>query len=100
MNYRWYAVRCCCTPTKILGFLKLPLTTQEGNARVRTGDGNYADVKLKEISQIRCALPERYSRFQYHPPLSSYEKELAVYGEDRPIEFWRSFPDFMEVRGG
>lgn len=87
---RWYAVRCCCTPKKIFGFLPL---SGDLNADLRRGtyivvdiDGNPINIRLEKMSSISCSDID-----------IDMENELAIYSEDRPIELWRRLKNFVEV---
>lgn len=77
-----YEVRCCCTPEKVLGYLKW--RSQSAHQTLACSDGSMEVVSLKIISLMEDGMP-----------VSRY----AVYSEDRPIEFWRKLRDFREVRG-
>lgn len=86
-----YAVRCCCQPRKIFGYLELPAGLRHGDRvpiyrPVRTPllaafDGP-AIVNSCEYVELRI-LGHRDGR-----------RELAVYSDDRPEEFWRDLPNF------
>lgn len=100
-EWQWYAVRCCCTPTKIFGFLRLPaehqthylvrekikvrplLSSLPLNDEIANAVDNrprFHDVRLKSLSSLGT-------------------DEIAIYSEDRPIEFWRNIEGFIEVEG-
>lgn len=96
-GYAWYPVRCCCQPTKLLGFLRLP---EDNKQRVMGADGRSYPVELKTMRKPRF----RSFDFMAMPPGShvadigfSHDEELAVYSEDRGVEFWRGIPDFVEA---
>lgn len=84
-------VRCCCRPQKILGTLEiddLHLSFTVAIARpISTGP----------------TWPREWVAFDYHRiELRHYqgfdeETEIAVYSDDRPIEFWRQLPNFREA---
>ena len=84
---QWMAVRCCCTPTKILGFLRLPVGHREW--RVSDWQGRIHRVEIKPISSARASGPGDED--------VDVAVESAVYSEDRGIEFWRSITGFLEV---
>jgi len=96
----WVAVRCCCTPTKVLGFLRLP-------AR---------DIKDGAIFAVRNrATREPSVVYDPHAPIAPVDRavvrllsdfrdgrrsgELAIYSEDRPLEWWRRIDGFVEAVG-
>ena len=101
-----FNVRCCCTPMKILGTLELP----DGTMTLR--DGTRVPVTLPEkvdaeAGQLYAVVPELPKMVrvehvllrtfaEYDPDLRDYTRELAVYSEDRPVEYWRQFPTFEE----
>lgn len=72
----WRAVRCCCQPTKVLGFLR--------------ADPNVRCLMVPMIGGS-VALELR----QIHDP--RFGSEVAVYSEDRGIDFWRKVPGFVEA---
>lgn len=87
-------VRCCCQPTKLLGYLPLPECVEPVRDRV-----------------VRFAIPPRF-----HPARSVIEparsvalpigemmdatgyKWLAFKSEETPIETLRQIPGFLEAR--
>ena len=80
-------VRCCCQPTKILGTF---------------------EVRNEWVEQRRFSLWTRPSIYDVCPPqehviqirnLYCGEQPigLAIYSEDRPVQFWRQFPEFEEA---
>lgn len=84
---RWVAVRCCCQPLKILGFMPVPVERLRPGVEmyVRNRDG-VARITLRQMSQTTqsessCVITN----------------EVAIYSEDRPIEFWRDVEGFVEV---
>jgi hypothetical protein len=90
-------VRCCCQPQKILGtielrslerfqrlliprVLKASFINFDGDSLVEIAPSDvYADIKLRDFVRPW-----------------TFKTELAVYSDDRPIEFWRQFPQFRE----
>lgn len=80
----WLAVRCCCTPSKVIGFLQ-----------VRANDVAGSDIKVGEhLVSIRKSTKALINEAT---DISEYQTERAVYSEDRPIEFWRTMPGFVEA---
>lgn len=92
---QWFAVRCCCTPMKILGFFALE---PRGGSEyyVRDAHGQEHRIELKLISKMTCVAGE--------PPLPAFnvdfyeDREIAIYSDDRPIQFWRTIPGFVEAQ--
>lgn len=88
MNFSWYAVRCCCEGMKVLGFIKLQRQTehyavahehQRGVAFVEDAPAVEAQIKRHSIE------------------LRRFGNEMAVYSDDKPIEFWRNIAGFVEA---
>lgn len=90
----WYAVRCCCQPTKIFGFIQLHSKSQMQNVLDNCGYAHTVELKaMQEVAPIRLD--------RERPPMQAeltVQKELAIYSDDRPIEFWRTIPGFLEVK--
>lgn len=101
---QWFAVRCCCTPRKVFGFLKLP-AVQSGNTRderiVVDTWGQEHTIKLMPISINKRSMSDECRRFIAVVPFDLVEDiglpEVAIYSDDRPIEFWRTIEGFMEA---
>lgn len=94
-----YAVRCCCQPRKVFGWLELPAGLRDGQRLPITPKRSWRDfdpyAPLEKV-QIDTILIRRFSqaygigadgRFRW-------SSELAVYSEDRPEVFWRALPNF------
>lgn len=101
-NWQWLAVRCCCTPMKIFGFMRLPITNDQ-RMIVRDMFGTEHQLRIETISQSGGPYCGRVSSApldleDYSAPAYRSESERAIYSEDRPIEFWRNFREFMEVK--
>lgn len=76
-----YAIRCCCTPNKVLGWIEGPADVP---AWLVLGYMKWpGDKPQKHRIEVR--------EFQ-----QGHSTERAVYSEDRPIEFWRAVPGFQE----
>jgi len=83
VNMIWYPVRCCCTPRKIFGFIRLP--ADAGHIyRVTDRRGTVHELELRPIRYV----------FDADADCSS---ELAIYSDDRPLEFWHMLPGFVEA---
>lgn len=80
MNNVWLPVRCCCTPIKVFGFLKIPAALV---------DREHVDILNKftgEKITIKLAT--------FH---DAGEEERAVYSEERPASFWRNCAGYEEL---
>jgi len=99
----WIAVRCCCKPTKVLGFIKLPVDrARRGHVRLMK---RRQSALLAPMNLLR--VPEPVSNEDFYADvrietMSGFEngesnREVAIYSEDRPIEFWRSIEGFVEA---
>jgi len=54
-----YPVRCCCTPTKILGHLELPAGLRaEQSLPIKMADGSIERILIRSFGQTRIAMPE------------------------------------------
>ena len=84
---RWFAIRCCCTPQRILGFLKVPMPasgeTPEA-VQVTTADGRTHVVDVRPIIMRGPGV---------------VQQELALYSEGRSAEFWDEVAHFVPLRG-
>lgn len=89
-------IRCCCQPQKIFGTLDVPsisrhivvMIVEEPRRSCSDGPGG---VDFKEISQ-----GPRYETIKLRDFIKPSGTEIAVYSDDRPIEFWRQFSSFKE----
>lgn len=91
-------VRCCCQPQKILGTMDVPY---------EFSDRFFVMEKLEPM-------PVRSARGIVMSPISARHEieirdfvdystgeravERAVYSGDRPVEFWRKIPGFVEAK--
>lgn len=100
---QWFAVRCCCTPQKVFGFLRLlapnnPLTTH--HTTLTDNNGQQHPIKIMPIYS-NPNMSSHFGRvlFNMDPVqfLEHTKPELAVYSDDRPLEFWRNIPGFVEA---
>jgi hypothetical protein len=97
---QWFAVRCCCTPKKVFGFINLialeESDTLPAHRTVFDFFGRPHMVKLLPVyinkKYTSCA------EFLNAPPheISYNIAEIAIYSDDRPLEFWRTIPGFVE----
>ena len=98
----WIAVRCCCKPTKVFGFIKQPVDrARRGYVRLMK-----RRESISAIVNLNSA-PEPVSNDEFYADvrietMSGFEngelsREIAIYSEDRPIEFWRTIEGFVEA---
>lgn len=85
-SWSWFPVRCCCQPQKIFGFIRLP-DMERSNVVDKRGNVH----KLELRSMANCKMTVLNNQLEY-------ERELAIYSDDRPIEFWRSVVGFLEIK--
>ncbi|WP_137921681.1 hypothetical protein [Hydrogenophaga sp. 2FB] len=83
-------IRCCCQPEKVLG--SLPWSGWPANQ-----NGLYRRFLLEPTGELNpCSRLEtvvvEIRRF-YEP--DAPEKEWAIYGDDRPIEFWQRIRGYL-----
>lgn len=79
-------VRCCCQPQKIFGTLEVPDD--------RAWDGGSFEVPIRRPEGAIEVETIRIRGFSFIPG----EWDVAVYSDDRPLEFWRQIPTFKEAR--
>jgi len=82
----WHAVRCCCNPAQVLGFIRLSEANPE--TTVIDNKGGQHRIKLAPLLDQRRAANE---------VAHANAREIAVHSEHRPIEFWRTIKGFMEA---
>lgn len=95
-----YNVRCCCQPTKILGLLRLPTGLRSGDVvhAHERGTGVGHPIKMMDFTQITRISLELLRDAGAVTDYARRQRELAVYSDDRPIEFWRKIQGFTEVK--
>jgi hypothetical protein len=83
---QYFAVRCCCQPTKLIGFLLLP---KEGGLHriVRDERGASHRIEIKSMMEYGCG--DLLDTF--------IGQEMAVYSEDRGEDFWVTIPGFVRI---
>ena len=98
---RWFAVRCCCTPRKIFGFMKLesPLGNQRlpYTLAIQDSEGRSHSITIRSIFVRRMATIRDMERAP-DEVVEFTSPELAIYSDDRPIEFWRTIRGFIEAQ--
>ena len=94
----WVAVRCCCQPTKVLGFFQIreeDLRIGRMIMRRKMKRPSFAALSDKPEPE---PVKNQYEEGRIEALNSYNEKEYAIYSEDRPIEFWRELIGFVEAR--
>lgn len=83
-------VRCCCNPSKLLGWLPVPIGIGIGwGTRISypiQGEGDTANVITLEVG--------KYAERDH--PRDEPRTELAIMSGDNPIEVFRLIPGFAE----
>jgi hypothetical protein len=89
--HHWIVVRCCCTPQKVFGFIRIPESLYRPGtlrlpvrSKVHAGPVSEADYPTDVLVEVKTL---------HRGP----ETELAVYSDDRPLEFWLDVAGFVEV---
>lgn len=85
-----YPVRCCCQPQKIFGYLELP-DGLVGGTRIPVSLPAEATPAGAPSNSHKIEMIELRGCFVF------FQEHVAVYSDDRPIEFWRQLPNFREL---
>lgn len=102
-----YEVRCCCTPTKLLGYLALNEGQSRGIERgipIRVLMTKTVEIP-KNCDKPIQVLPDEYGYVEVTGKLLSFydaiDREhvsyIAIYGDDRPIEEWERILNFSHA---
>lgn len=86
---QWYAVRCCCNPQKIFGFIELERDVK--TQRVIDWNGDIHTLEIKDFCNAKSDDVDPKNDLLFI-------KEPAVYSDDRPIDFWRNIRGFVEIK--
>ena len=86
-----YAVRCCCMPEKVLGHLDGPAGVPGFHVALRKSFSN----RYQETEVLRPEAPVYVEVRAFRHENGS--RELAVYSDDRPVEFWAQIPSFVPL---
>lgn len=103
-NEQWVAVRCCCTPKKIFGFMRFSTDKilHGSHQQVVDNQGNIHLVEFRSISinnKTYYDVDDNCIDTDIIRIISDHRtKEIAIYSGDRPIEFWRTLNGFLEVQ--
>jgi hypothetical protein len=100
-HWSWFPVRCCCKPRKIFGFLRLQTATKRTHVIYDRAGGHHI-IELREAIACMPSISVADYLLASQPvdllnELAT-ECDLAVYSDDRPIEFWRTIPGFIEAQ--
>lgn len=88
-------VRCCCQPQKVLGTLEVPrLNADHFVVQERLSCSALFSLNTDSISK---AVPTHEIKVRVFHDYSSGYHERAIYSDDRPLEFWRKIPGFIEA---
>lgn len=91
-------VRCCCDGTRILGTLQVEegaRYTQTVRIFIEPRTIDVWTVSKKEPEAVPCE-PSTDTATLKTLSGPGHHRELAVYSDDRPIEFWRRVAGFVE----
>ena len=83
----WLPVRCCCQPQKIFGFMPVDsslLSKSDQTIEIDNVAGDKIELKIK-----------KFSASSYRQENVAYE--MALYSDDRPVEFWFQFNGFIQA---
>src|SRR5215831_6329061 len=92
-----YAVRCCCMPVKVMGWLDLPKDCPDKLtiALFQSVPLNFWNLSPEEqvhhspIQNLQAVIELK----TYVHLSGSWER--AVYSDDRPLSFWKRIPGFI-----
>lgn len=94
-----YLVRCCCEPDKILGYLTVPHDMRSGERYpICRMDQLLIDARPIGATELVHSTTET-ALFRGFIN-SDGNREIAVYSDDRSIEFWRGVRGFKELVAG
>ncbi len=99
-------VRCCCQPQKILGTLEVPHAANGQVWRSRFQEAFFAAMVREELPKLvptgsipmdaTTSIKTKIIKLKMFHGDGAYDEEVAVYSEERPLEFWRQFYGFKE----
>ena len=84
-----YAVRCCCMPRNVLGWLHLPTLP----AGIRSLEVPEACGWSSGLEQPRESPRRHLVKLRMYEGMGGFQ-ELAVYSDDRPLDFWLKLSGF------
>jgi hypothetical protein len=84
-------VRCCCQPQKIVGTLEVHSLARLQNIYIAQ------PLSIMENPTPVMAVTSATIELRDFCDGSKMTSELAVYSDDRPIEFWRQLKGFEEA---
>jgi hypothetical protein len=92
-QYHWIVVRCCCTPTKIFGFIRIPERLYRPGIMRLPMRSQLHSMGTIDDARTTDALLEVKTIYR------GREIELAVYSDDRPYQFWMDVDGFIPAEG-
>lgn len=101
-DMKWFAVRCCCDPGKVLGFLRLPTSYGSGQTFFLPRRVAWASDALTKITHDNSHPSSMLERVECHTRImkswNNGTNEIAIPSGDKPVEFWRDVEGFVETR--
>lgn len=92
----WRAVRCCCTPKKIFGFMLVD--EHDNKITVEERGGLKKDFSIRVMNEKILSPLIDFDHLKNGKLVSNkYTREMAIYSEDHPIEYWRGCKGFVEA---
>ena len=87
-------VRCCCQPERVFGTLEVPAVDTKWAFPLyrKTSTEQFDPNAIPSYKDIEYAYCREIVGTRDDPTV----REVAVYSEDRPIEFWREIETFIE----
>jgi hypothetical protein len=97
---KWYSVRCCCRPRRILGFILFPEDLTPFNFKYTVKEAFDPHLSLPPFRHITewDAIEPKTHEVEIRLLHTPAGDEWAVYSEDRDIEFWRNIMGFVEAK--
>ena len=100
---QWLPVRCCCTPQKVFGFIQVRADVVHDGATLnllpRAVAYQLAHADAPEVEELLAQSAVRFQvKMLTEVDYPNSKRELAVYSEDHPIEFWRTIDGFVEAQ--
>lgn len=89
-------VRCCCQPEKVLGTLDFGMDIYHpGHYKVPVWDGTHGNMLDFDFDVMEWIDVIEVKRFCH---LRAGDYELAVYSDDRPLDYWDNIRGFKRLR--
>lgn len=97
-NMRWFAVRCCCTPVKVIGFLRLEDVAAgcyKADRAIFDRDGVRHLAEVMPLADHMMVPYKLLADRNIADHNTVRGREYAVYSDDRPLSFWRTITGFI-----